>query len=486
MLTIQFAAAPADASTPLIIPVRKTGLDEAFARAPGEVAAIAAGAADQTRFDGSAGSALEQFVSANGAPRRIIFIGIGSGEGADVEKGAGAAIGRLLASKATSAHADLTGLDEDAARRFALAALLRSWRIERYKTKIKDDAKPVLATLSISGAGSEAMVRDVAALAEGVAFTRELVSEPGNILYPESFVERCRGHAEAGIAVSVLDDAKMRDLGMGALIGVGQGSARPPRILALEWKGEGASSGPPLVLIGKGVTFDTGGISLKPGPGMEDMKWDMGGAGAVAGAMLALAKRNVAAHVVGVCVLAENMPDGNAQRPGDIVTTMSGQTVEVLNTDAEGRLILCDAMTWAQRTYSPDVVIDLATLTGAMIISLGREHGGIFANDDALASELLAAGATVGEKLWRFPLGEAYDKLIDSPIADIKNIGPREGGSITAAQFLQRFVEKGVHWAHLDIAGMVWSDKEGATHAKGATGYGVRLLNAFVDARLKG
>ena len=234
MLTIQFAAAPADASTPLIIPVRKTGLDEGFARAPGEVAAIAAGAADQTRFDGSAGSALEQFVNANGAPRRIIFIGIGSGEGADVEKGGGAAIGRLLASKATSAHADLTGLDEDAARRFALAALLRSWRIERYKTKIKDDAKPVLATLSISGAGSEAMVRDVAALAEGVAFTRELVSEPGNILYPESFVERCRGHAEAGIAVSVLDDAKMRDLGMGALIGVGQGSARPPRILALE------------------------------------------------------------------------------------------------------------------------------------------------------------------------------------------------------------------------------------------------------------
>ncbi len=483
MLTIRAATAPAEPNAPLILPVRKDGLATMTERLPAGLAQMAAAAAEQTRFDGGAGSVLEHFEQVDGAARRVILVGIGSGEGHDVEKGAGAAIARLLASKSTSAHADLTGLDATAARHFALAAVLRSWRIDRYRTKLADDAKPALATLTISGAGDDALFADVTALAEGVAFTRELVSEPGNILYPESFVERCQGHADAGIAVSVIDDAKMRELGMGALIGVGQGSARPPRLLALEWKGEGAPSGPPLVLIGKGVTFDTGGISLKPGPGMEDMKWDMGGAGAVAGAMLALAKRKVAAHVVGVCVLAENMPDGNAQRPGDIVTTMSGQTVEVLNTDAEGRLILCDAMTWAQRTWSPDVMVDLATLTGAMIISLGREHGGMFANDDGLAAELIAAGGAVDEKLWRFPLAEAYDKLIDSPIADIKNIGPREGGSITAAQFLQRFVEKGVHWAHLDIAGMVWSDKDGATHAKGATGYGVRLLNAFVDAR---
>jgi leucyl aminopeptidase len=230
------------------------------------------------------------------------------------------------------------------------------------------------------------------------------------------------------------------------------------------------------------VTFDTGGISIKPALGMEDMKWDMGGAGAVAGALLALAKRGAPVHVVGVCALAENMPDGNAQRPGDIVTTMSGQTVEVINTDAEGRLVLCDAMTWAQRRYKPEVMVDLATLTGAIIMSLGRDHAGIFSNDDALTRELVVAGLSVEEKLWRFPLNTTYDKLIDSQIADMKNVGPREGGSITAAQFLQRYVEPSVKWAHLDIAGMVWSDKDLPIAAKGATGYGVRLLDAFVMA----
>jgi leucyl aminopeptidase len=233
-------------------------------------------------------------------------------------------------------------------------------------------------------------------------------------------------------------------------------------------------------LVGKGVTFDTGGISIKPAAGMEDMKWDMGGAGAVAGAMLSLAKRKAKANVIGVMGLVENMPDGNAQRPGDVVTSMSGQTVEVINTDAEGRLVLCDCLTWVQRTHQPKTIVDLATLTGAMIVSLGNEFGGLFANDDALADKLLAAGRASGDQLWRFPLSPAYDKLIDSPIADMKNVGPRGAGSITAAQFLQRFVEEGVAWAHLDIAGMVWSDKDGATWAKGATGYGVRVLDRFI------
>jgi leucyl aminopeptidase len=269
---------------------------------------------------------------------------------------------------------------------------------------------------------------------------------------------------------------------MGALLGVAQGSVRPPRLLAMRWNGAAEPRARPVVLIGKGITFDTGGISIKPALGMEAMKWDMGGAGAVAGAMAALAGRKARANVVGICALAENMPDGNAQRPGDVVTSLSGQTIEVINTDAEGRLVLCDAMTWAQRQYRPEVMIDLATLTGAMIISLGHEYAGIFSNDDGLAGQLVAAGQATGDKLWRMPLGDPYDKLIDSPIADMKNIGPREGGSITAAVFLQRFVEAGVKWAHLDIAGMAWADKASHLYDKGATGYGVALLDRFVAA----
>ena len=238
--------------------------------------------------------------------------------------------------------------------------------------------------------------------------------------------------------------------------------------------------------MGKGVTFDSGGISIKPGAGMEDMKWDMGGSAAVAGSMLAMVKRKAKANLVGVVGLAENMPDGAAQRPSDVVKSMSGQTIEVINTDAEGRLVLCDALHWTQQTFKPERIVDLATLTGAMIISLGSEHGGVFSNDDTLADDLLAAGKGSGDKLWRFPLSPAYDKLIDSPIADMKNTGPRGAGSITAAQFLQRFIAKGTPWAHCDIAGMVWADKAGATYDKGATGYGVRLIDRFVRDSVEG
>jgi leucyl aminopeptidase len=282
----------------------------------------------------------------------------------------------------------------------------------------------------------------------------------------------------------------MRTLGMGALLGVAQGSARPPRLLAIEWRG-GEPGGKPTAFVGKGVTFDSGGISIKPAAGMEDMKWDMGGAAAVAGTMIALAARKAKANVVGVCGLVENMPDGGAQRPGDVVKTMSGQTVEVINTDAEGRLVLCDALTWTQHEFAPCSIIDLATLTGAIIASLAHEYAGLFSNDDALANKLLAAGTASGDKLWRMPMGPTYDKMIDSQIADIKNQGSRYGGSITAAQFLQRFIEKdssgrGTPWAHLDIAGMVWADKPGATWDKGATGYGVRLLDRYVRDALEG
>src|SRR5205085_8839259 len=272
---------------------------------------------------------------------------------------------------------------------------------------------------------------------------------------------------------------------MNALLGVGRGSVRPPRLLVMRWTG-GTPGAKPVALVGKGITFDTGGISIKPAAGMESMKWDMGGAGAVAGAMVAIAGRKASANVVGICALAENMPDGNAQRPGDVVTSMSGQTIEVINTDAEGRLVLCDAITWAQRQFRPEVLVDLATLTGAMIISLGHEYGGLFSNDDGLAGKLDAAGKASGDRLWRMPMGDEYNKIMDSQIADMKNSASREGGSITAACFLQRFVDEGVKWAHLDIAGMAWSDKASHLYDKGATGFGVALLDRYIAANCEG
>ncbi len=487
-MIVEFVSgAPGDRDV-LVVATASGGIPAITGRLPEALRGAIAGAAEQARFDGTAGTVFETWASDGALVRRVVLVGTGSGDDAGYERGGAALSARLIASGAASAHADLSGAPASAAARFALGAVLRGWRIDRYRTRLPANQKASLERVAISGAadGAEGEWAQLAAVAEGVGLTRELVSEPANIIYPESFVDRCMKLADYGVTIEVLDEKQMTNLGMGAMIGVGQGSVRPPRMLCMTWKGDGAADGAPLMLIGKGVTFDTGGISIKPAAGMEDMKWDMGGAGAVAGTMLALAKRKAAVHVVGVCALAENMPDGNAQRPGDVVTTMSGQTVEVINTDAEGRLVLCDAMTWAQRKFKPEVMVDLATLTGAMIISLGREHGGMFSNDDGLGQLLLDAGLAVNEKLWRFPMSEAYDKLIDSPIADIKNVGPRDAGSITAAQFLKRFVEPGVKWAHLDIAGMVWSDKDGATFAKGATGYGVRLLDAFVHAHAAG
>lgn len=390
----------------------------------------------------------------------------------------------------TTLHVDFASagdVDEDDVLAFAMGARLRNWRLDTYRTRLADNAKPSLTTIVIASPSGDLSARwgSYSAVADGVALTQTLVAEPPNILFPESFVERCQHLADLGVEIEVLDERQMKALGMGALLGVAQGSTRPPRLLAMRWNG-GNPGDKPVVFIGKGVTFDTGGISLKPGPGMDMMKWDMGGAGAVAGAMKALAGRKAKANVVGILGLVENMPDGNAQRPGDVVTTMSGQTVEVLNTDAEGRLVLCDAITWAQKVYGPEIIIDLATLTGAMVISLGHEYGGLFANDDDLAAGLTAAGEASGNKLWRFPLSVAYDKLIDSPIADMKNVGPREAGSITAAQFIKRFVDEGVKWAHLDIAGMAWSEKDGPVWAKGATGYGVRLLDRYIAENHEG
>lgn len=439
------------------------------------------------RFSGEAGSSFESFVEEEGRIVRVVLLGTGSGSDADMEKAGGALTARLATSGA--AHVAVAfphGASGSAAAHLALGVRLRGWRIDTYRTRQPEKAKPTLAAVTIVNGAGAAEWDALSAVADGVAFTRELVSEPANILYPESFVERCRHLADMGVEITVLDEAQMADLGMGALLGVAQGSARKPRLLAMRWDGTGGAQAKPVAFVGKGVTFDTGGISIKPAAGMEDMKWDMGGAGAVAGTIKALAGRKANVHVVGICGLVENMPDGNAQRPGDIVTSMSGQTIEVLNTDAEGRLVLCDVITWTQQTFAPEVIVDLATLTGAMMIALGDQNGGLFANDDGLADDLIAAGQASGETLWRFPLSDAYNKLLDSPIADMKNIGPRFAGSITAAQFIKRFVDEGVKWAHLDIAGMVWADKPGTLWDKGATGYGVRLLDRLVADRFEG
>jgi leucyl aminopeptidase len=490
-MQIAFTSTAPSAPAILALPIDKDAVGRGQWGGLGEGhRAIADAAAKAARFDGEAGAIVELFVADDGQAKQLLLVGVGSGDEAGWSKAGGALVARLLTSGATELVADLSGADAtpQAAARFAAAAAQRAWRYDHYRTKLTDKQKVSLTTLTIAGApdGTDAAWAAQDAVTQGLELTRNLVAAPPNILYPETFVEQVRESVEGlGLEIIVLGEDEMREHGMGALLGVSQGSVRDARILALKWNGAGEGD-PTLALVGKGVTFDTGGISLKPGAGMEDMKWDMGGAGAVAGTMKALAARKAKVNVVGVMGLVENMPDGNAQRPGDVVTSMSGQTIEILNTDAEGRLVLCDAITWTQQTFRPKTIIDLATLTGAMIVSLGNEYGGLFSNDDGLADKLLAAGTATGDKLWRFPLSDTYNKLIDSPIADMKNVGPRGAGSITAAQFIQRFVNEGVQWAHLDIAGMVWSDKAAATYDKGATGYGVKLLDRLVAEHFEG
>ncbi len=489
---VSFAAARPDSAALLVLPVEKGGMDRIPAGTIDDATlALARGAAAAARFEGEAGGIVELFTPSADGVARLVLLGVGAGGEGDYERAGGALAARYLTSGVTAIAVDFASLGGEpgsrAVARFAAAAAQRSWRFDIYRTRLADRQKPTLESLALVNAPANAQDEwhEQLAVTGGLELTRTLVAEPPNVIYPESFVERCRHLADLGVEIIVLDRADMEKLGMGALLGVAQGSVREGRILAMRWNGKGAGD-VDVALVGKGVTFDTGGISIKPAAGMEDMKWDMGGAGAVAGAMKALALRKAKANVVGVCGLVENMPDGNAQRPGDVVTSMSGQTIEIINTDAEGRLVLSDALTWTQATFKPKTVVDLATLTGAMIISLGSEHGGLFANDDGLAEELLSAGRATGDHLWRFPLGDAYNKLIDSAIADVKNAGPRGAGSITAAQFLQRFIEPGVRWAHLDIAGMVWADKPGATFDKGATGFGVRLLDRFVRDNFEG
>ncbi len=440
------------------------------------------------RFKGAKASGLDLVAPSGVAASLALLIGAGDRAAFDeaaAETAAAQAYQSAKLSGAAMLELSFDGLTAAQAAHAALGVRLAAYRFDRYKTTQKPDRKPSIESVRIVCADPDAAVaafEPLSAVAEGVYFTRDLVSEPANILYPAEFARRVKELERLGLEIEVLGEAEMAALGMGSLLGVGQGSGRDSQLVVIQWKGADPSV-QPIAFVGKGVTFDSGGISIKPADGMEDMKWDMGGAGAVAGLMCALAGRKARANVVGVLGLVENMPDGNAQRPGDIVTSMSGQTIEVINTDAEGRLVLADALWYCQDRFKPQFMIDLATLTGAIIVALGNDYAGLFSNNDALAEGLLAASAAEGEGLWRLPMPASYEKQFDSLAADLKNVAGRAGGSITAALILQKFVN-GTPWAHLDIASTTWKKpSSNPTIPEGASGFGVRLLNRLVADR---
>jgi leucyl aminopeptidase len=412
----------------------------------------------------------------------VVAIGLGKRDALTprIAEDAGGAIAAALAREANVA-VDVTGLPPDLAASLAMGAVLRAYRFDKYRTKEKEEDKPRLAKLTLLGADAKVRTawEPMRAVAEGVTLSRDVVSEPPNVLFPASFADRCKELTRLGLAVEVLGPKELAKLGFGALLGVSQGSAMEPRVVVMRWNGGGRKKDKPLAFIGKGVTFDSGGISIKPAGGMEDMKWDMAGAGTVVGLMAALAGRKAKADVVGIVGLVENMPSGTAQRPGDVVTTMSGQTIEIINTDAEGRLVLSDLLHYVNKRFKPKFMIDLATLTGAIIVALGQEYAGLFANDEKLAERLVEVGNEIGERVWRMPLGPEYDKMIDSKFADMKNTGGRYGGAITAAQLLQRFVDK-TPWAHLDIAGTAMGSPQTDINRSWGSGFGVRLLDRLI------
>ncbi|HEX6859250.1 MAG TPA: leucyl aminopeptidase [Caulobacteraceae bacterium] len=445
--------------------------------------AIAAG-----RFTGAKGQSLEMLAPQGVDAGRVLVIGAGKPEALDAQGIENAAAAAFRAVQASGAKELLIRFPQ-APERAAVGVRLGAYRFDKYRTTEKPEKKPSVETVNIAAAdvaAAQAAFEPLSGVIDGVLFTRDLVSEPANVLYPAEFARRVKELERLGLTVEILGEKEMEKLGMGSLLGVGLGSVRESQLVVVQWKGAPDPNAQPIAFVGKGVCFDTGGISIKPADGMEDMKWDMGGAGAVAGLMYALAARKAKVNAVGILGLVENMPDGAAQRPGDVVTSMSGQTIEVINTDAEGRLVLADALWYCQDRFKPKFMVDLATLTGAIIISLGNDYAGCFSNNDELANNLLAASQAEGEPLWRLPIPEAYNKQIESMIADVKNTGGRPGGSITAALFLQKFVN-GLPWAHLDIAGVAWKKPSTVSSIPdGATGYGVRLLNRMVQDKYEG
>ncbi|MCC5977760.1 MAG: leucyl aminopeptidase [Salinarimonas sp.] len=458
------------------------------ARLLGEAVGLVTRAAKAEKFKGKFKSVMKITAPAQPELDRLVIVGLGKpvdGETPDWPALGAAIVGATSGREATLVT-EFPGFqgDDGAIAGLALGARLRAYRFDHYKSKKKDedeDAPKKGGKLTLVGADPQALkkaAKQSAGLADGVMLARDLVNEPANTLGPVEFADRAAALEKLGVEVEILDEKQLGKIGMRALLGVAQGSERPARVAVMRWQGA-KKADKPVAFIGKGVVFDTGGISIKPAGGMEDMKGDMAGAATVVGLMHALAARKAKANVVGVIGLVENMPDGKAQRPGDIVETLSGQTVEIINTDAEGRLVLADLLTYVEDKYEPQFMIDLATLTGAIIVALGKDHAGLFSNDDALSGRLSEAGAATGEKVWRLPLGKAYDKLIDSKFADMKNTGGRFGGAITAAQFLQRFV-KDTPWAHLDIAGTGMAAEASDVNKSWGSGFGVRLLDRLV------
>ncbi|MBR1176022.1 leucyl aminopeptidase [Bradyrhizobium sp. KB893862 SZCCT0404] len=460
----------------------------ATAKALGGAIDLVKRAASAAAFKGKSGAALDILAPEGVKATRLIVIG--AGKAANLKANDFLKFGGVAASKLTAGAAAMTIMAElpngamtsEQVVEIASGLRLRAYKFDRYKTKKKDGEEGgSRADISLAAGDPTAAKKAFASaghVVDGVIIARDLVNEPPNVLFPEEFARRAGQLRKLGVKVEVLDVKAMDKLGMGALLGVGQGSARPSRTVIMRWDG-GKKGEAPVAFVGKGVCFDTGGISIKPAGSMEDMKGDMGGAACVVGLMHALAARKAKANVVGAIGLVENMPDGNAQRPGDIVTSMSGQTIEIINTDAEGRLVLADVLWYVAKKAKPKFMVDLATLTGAIVVALGTDHAGMFSNNDELAERLLAAGIESGEKVWRMPLGPEYDKLIDSQFADMKNTGGRHGGSITAAQFLQRFVD-GTPWAHLDIAGTAMGAPKTDINQSWGSGYGVRLLDRLV------
>jgi leucyl aminopeptidase len=447
-------------------------------------------AAVTDRFTGKNGTSLDIIAPAGLDLPRLVVVGTGKDAALtsrDLTRLGGLAMGKLpKAAGAATIFAELGSgaLKAEQVADLALGARLRGYSFDLYKTKRKDDDEQTPKRIELNFACSnpasagKAWARR-AALGDGVILARDLVNEPGNILFPGEFARRASTLSKMGVSVEVLDAAAMRKLGMGALLGVGQGSAHESRLVVMRWNG-GKRGADPVAFVGKGVCFDSGGLSIKPAQGMEDMKGDMAGAACVVGLIHALAARKAKVNAVGAIGLVENMPDGKAQRPGDIVKTMSGQTIEIINTDAEGRLVLADLLHYVNKRFKPKFMINLATLTGAIVVALGQEYAGLFCNDDKLASRLVKAGEATGERVWRMPLGPEYDKMIESKFADMKNTGGRSGGAITAAQLLQRFVEK-TPWAHLDIAGTGIGSPQNDINKSWGSGWGVRLLERLVE-----
>jgi leucyl aminopeptidase len=444
-------------------------------------------------FKGKHGQA-EVFLAPEGSPYGfVVFLGLGDRaklNAVEAEKAGGKLYAALADKniKTVEIYADF-GADNAATiyAHFAAGMALRSYRFDAYKTKKTDEDRPggvesVNIILPVSDEAA-ALYGVQAKIIEGVFLARDLVNEPPNVLYPESYARRIKAELKPlGVEVEILDEKKMKKLGMGAILAVGQGSCRPPRLVIMHWRGDKKNKDRPLAFVGKGITFNTGGISIKPAQGMEEMKMDMGGSAAVVGMIKALALGKSTANVVGVVALAENMPSSKAYRPSDIVTSYSGKTIEVLNTDAEGRVVLADALSYVQDKYAPGLIIDLATLTGAMIVALGHEYCGTFSTDDELWEKLRKASDLTDEKLWRMPLDEAWKKEMESPNADIQNIAKsgRDAGSCTAAGFLWSFIDGDTPWAHLDIAGVAWIKGDRPVTPKFGTGFGVRLLERFV------